>query len=164
MAYSAKIFNVVLKIVKDGVTAGSVQGVDPLNVFAAALPQAGRQKPFITVRLPQEPFKSSQWGGTGNLRNGMFIVDVDLCDEMKVGDPNVGPFGDDPTTSPGLLTRIDQIQDLLENNRAAFLAASLKVVDFEMNTTAHMIPADAVTAAVATIRVAVKVRYTAGNS
>lgn len=162
MAYSAKLFNAVLAIVKAAATGGSITGVKATNVFIAALPQAGREKPFIVVRLPQEPFKSSSWGGTGDLRNGMFIVDVDLCDELKTGQAN--PFGDDPTTSPGLLTRIDQLQDALENGRAAMLAASPKAYDLEMNTTAHLIPADAVTAAVATIRVAIKVRYRAGNS
>lgn len=162
MGYSASLFNAVLTVVKDAVQASSITGVNVKNVFIAALPQAGREKPFIVVRLPQEPFKVSAWGGTGDTRNGTFIVDVDLCDEIRGNDANGHPFGD--ATTPGLLTRIDQIQDALEAGRATILAASGKAYDLEMNTTAHLIPADAVMAAVATVRVAIKVRYRAGNS
>lgn len=158
--YSAKCFNVLVDVLKAAAQGGT--GDLPMeagDIFAGATPQAGNQRPFLLVRLPQEPYSTFEWGGTSALKTALFVVDVDVVDE--VAPERSQPYGSEAL--PGILTLADDVMDVLENGRDTILAASGRIVDYAMTASAHSRSEGDGRTIVATIRVAFKVRFFAGQ-
>lgn len=159
MSYCANIINAVTQALKDAAQGGTADlPMEQGDIAMLVTTQGGKQMPYLNVRLPQEPYSSLVWGGTGNLKNGIFIVDVDVVTEAV---PETAyPYGND--ANPGILTLADDVMDVLENAREAIMASSPKLVDYEVTATAHQKGEDS-RLVVATVRCAFKIRFFAGN-
>lgn len=167
MGYAAPLFNAVLTVIQDACQgppkSGPIQTIkdlQPQAVYILALPASNVGTPCILVRLPEEPYSQSSWGGSSDLRNGLFIVDVDLVDQVKINDH---PMGDENLS--GILTLADDLMDLLETeaSRGKFREATPKLVDYEVTTTAHTRGGSNGLMVAATVRLAFKTRFRAGN-
>lgn len=145
-----------LKDVAQG-TADPKLPMEPQDIAMLVSPVGAKQKPYLVVRLPQEPYSSNVWGGSSNLKNGQFIVDVDVVGEVTPD--RAQPYGNE--MQMGILNLADDVMDVLENARAALIASSPKVVDYEVTAAAHQQGEDARTIAV-TIRLLFKTRFFAG--
>lgn len=159
MSYTANIINGVLAALQDAAQGGTGElPVEPGDIAMLVSPMGGQQKPYIVVRLPTEPYTSAAWGGSSNLRNAIFIVDVDVVGETVPENPQ--PYGSDANT--GILTLADDVMDVLENAREALLNTTPRLYDYELTAAAHQRGEDARTVSV-TIRCSFKIRFFAGR-
>jgi hypothetical protein len=136
---------------------GSTLAVDSARVFQAVAPEANAQLPFVVVRLPQQGKGTGDWGGTGNLRNNDFKVEVCLAAEIPSGITH--PYGD--ASTPGILTLTDDLMNVLENAKAAFLASTPKLIDYQL--TAESFTKDDSRVGVSVLTLIFKTRFFAGQ-
>lgn len=162
VGYAAPCFNAVLEAVRAAAEATTI-AVDPLLVFPAAQPMMGLECPNIQISLPGQPYESDVWGGTGNLKNSLFKIDVHVVTELiqEKDTPTGHPYGDELV--PGLLTIADSVEDALEAAYSNLLAASPRVVDVMSATVAHGRLVSDARQIVATIEVIFKIRFFAGR-
>lgn len=162
MGYTAAVINGVRDVLKAATVSG--EPLDYLQEVFLAGPSAGSQglNPFLVVRLPREPYANDSWGGTSNLKNGRFVVEVDVVAE--VNPEGNYPFGvpGDPAQR-GILTIADDVMDLLEVEAAAIKASSPRVVDFVVSASAYERIAEGAIQVVSVVRIDFQVRFFAGN-
>lgn len=160
--YSSLCFNAVLQVIQAAAAAGTI-GVDPNSIFQAAQPMAGIALPYIAISLPSEPYENDSWGGTSNLKNGIFQVDVHVVGELRKEDttPTGHPYGD--INYYGILILSDLVQDALDQAYATLKAASPKVVDVFVATTIHGRNSADARQIVSSTRVKFLIRFFAGQ-
>lgn len=162
MSICGPLFGAVVDVLQAAATAGSIGSgtvkVDPARVYQAAMPQANLQRPSLCIALPTAPYDSSDWGATQNIRNGIFKVQVGLVADVSQDAGVAHPYGDG--TNPGILTLADDVANALENGKAAFYAATARLVDYSVSSAAFA-KEDALVAS-ATITITFKTRFQAG--
>lgn len=162
MGNAAKIFNTVLKIVQDNAGEGkALSYLEPNHIFAAATAQAGISTPYVVVRLPDQPYRNEVWGATQNVKLGVFIVEIVAVDEVAPDEDF--PYGGDGEGDEGILKLVDDICDLIDNQRAYLLSENPKVYDLATSVMSHTrITAEALEV-VGIVRIEFKVRFQAGS-
>jgi hypothetical protein len=166
MGFSAKLFNATVKILKDACQGDGTQPIVHLSdmqarsVYQSVTPKGGADAPLLNIRLPDQPYRTSKWVATGNRREAIFTVCVDVICELAEAAED--PYGND--IIGGILELADEVQDLYESedSRTAFITAAPKLVDYECVSMSHFKAESRVIAS--TITITFRLRYEAGNS
>lgn len=158
MSIAGPLFGAVVDVLRNAATAAQI-AVDPKSIYQAQMPSANTQLPAMAIRLPTQPYDSTDWGATQNIRNGVFKVEVGLMAAIPQDASVAHPYGD--ATTPGILTLTDDVMNALENGKATFFAATGRLVDFAVTSSAFA-KEDSLTAS-ATITVIFKTRFQAGS-
>lgn len=132
--YSALCFNAVVQVLQAAAVAQTIK-VDPKVVLPSAAPMMGLDLPNVQIHLPSQPYAGDSWGGTSNLKNGFFKVEVSVLGEVlpEQSIPNGTPYGS--STQLGILVLSDQVQDALEadyilgQSQSVLRSCSPRVVD-----------------------------------
>ena len=158
MSYAGPLFGAVVAAVKaaQGGTMSYVQ-----RVYVATVPTVDTGFPLVAIRLPPDkPYDSARWAGSGNRKESIFQVEVSVVAKITTDQSVANPYGDN--TTPGILTYADDLQNVIDNARTAFLAAAPVLVDYE-TTTAYFQPEAPSDVASVTVLISFKLRYTAGS-